>query len=156
MGLFRRNKRKSEPRHSRLFRLMLWSLFKKAKLRERTEKANRWAESHKRQTAVMTVGSLFLLLVLGTAMSFYGGEPQEDNIMDGIAPVNPMFRGLQRIQDGKAYQTAWLDRMALDGQRLKRQLDSLIRIPDKTHDDSLQILIKHRQLEIIVENLENK
>jgi hypothetical protein len=34
--------------------------------------------------------------------------------------------------------------MALDGQRLKRQLDSLIRIPDKTHDDSLQILIKHR------------
>ena len=119
MGLFRRNKRKSEPRHSRMFRLMLWSLFK-------------------------------------TAMSFYGGEPQEDNIMDGIAPVNPMFRGLQRIQDGKAYQTAWLDRMALDGQRLKRQLDSLIRIPDKTHDDSLQILIKHRQLEIIVENLENK
>ena len=57
-----------EPRHSRLFRLMLWSLFKRAKLRERTEKANRWAESHKRQTAVMTVGSLFLMLVLGTAM----------------------------------------------------------------------------------------
>ena len=73
-----------------------------------------------------------------------------------IAPVNPMFRELQRIQDGKAYQTAWLDKMALDGQQLKRQLDSLIRIPDKTHDDSLQILIKHKQLEIIVDNLENK
>jgi hypothetical protein len=156
MRLFGKKKRKSEPRHNRLFRLMLWSLFKKAKLRERTEKANRWAESHKRQTAIMTVGSLFMLLVLGTVMSFFGGEGQEENIMDGITPVNPMFRELQRIQDGKAYQTAWLDKMALDGQQLKRQLDSLIRIPDKTHDDSLQILIKHKQLEIIVDNLENK
>jgi hypothetical protein len=97
-----------------------------------------------------------MLLVLGTVMSFFGGEGQEENIMDGITPVNPMFRELQRIQDGKAYQTAWLDKMALDGQQLKRQLDSLIRIPDKTHDDSLQILIKHKQLEIIVDNLENK
>jgi hypothetical protein len=156
MRLFGKKKRKSEPRHNRLFRLMLWSLFKKAKLRARTEKANRWAESHKRQTAIMTVGSLFMLLVLGTVMSFFGGEGQEENIMDGITPVNPMFRELQRIQDGKAYQTAWLDKMALDGQQLKRQLDSLIRIPDKTHDDSLQILIKHKQLEIIVDNLENK
>ena len=156
MGLFRRKKKRVEPRHSRLFRLMLWSLFKRARLRERTEKANRWAESHKRQTAVMTVGSLFLMLVLGTAMTFFGSEEKEENILAGIEPVNPMFQGLQRIQDAKAYQTAWLDRSALDGQRLKHQLDSLIRIPDKTHDDSLQILIKHRQLEIIVDNLENR
>ena len=156
MGIFKGRKRKGEPRHSRMFRLMLWSLFKRAKVRERTEKANRWAENHKRQTAMMTVGSLFLLLVLGTAMTFLGGEEKEENILEGITPVNPMFQGLQRIQDAKAYQVAWLDRMALDGRRLKRQLDSLIRIPDKTHDDSLQILIKHRQLEIIVDNLENR
>ena len=133
MGIFKGRKRKGEPRHSRMFRLMLWSLFKRAKVRERTEKANRWAENHK-----------------------LGGEEKEENILEGITPVNPMFQGLQRIQDAKAYQVAWLDRMALDGQRLKRQLDSLIRIPDKTHDDSLQILIKHRQLEIIVDNLENR
>ena len=156
MGLFRKKQKKGEPRHSRMFRLMLWSLFKRAKLRERTEKANRWAECHKRQTAMMTVGSLFLLLVLGTAMTFFGSEEKEENILAGIEPVNPMFQGLQRIQDAKAYQTAWLDRIALDGQRLKHQLDSLIRIPNKTHDDSLQILIKHRQLEIIVDNLENR
>ena len=145
MWLFRR-KEKGEPRHSRLFRLMLWSLFKKARLRERTERANSWAESHKRQTAIMTVGTLFLLLVCGTAMTFFGSEEDEENILSDITPVNPMFQGLQRIQDAKAYQT----------QRLKRQLDSLIRIPDKSHDDSLQILIKHRQLEIIVDNLDNR
>ena len=127
MWFFRR-KEKGEPRHSRLFRLMLWSLFKKARLRERTERANSWAESHKRQTAMMTVGTLFLLLVCGTAMTFFGSEEDEENILSDITPVNPMFQGLQRIQDAKAYQTAWLDRMALDGQRLKRQLDSLIRM----------------------------
>jgi hypothetical protein len=89
-------------------------------------------------------------------MTFFGSKEDEENILSDITPVNPMFLGLQRIQDAKAYQTAWLDRMALDGQRLKRQLDSLIRIPDKSHDDSLQILIKHRQLEIIVDNLDNR
>lgn len=105
---------------------------------------------------MMTVCTLFLLLVCGTAMTFFGSKEDEENILSDITPVNPMFQGLQRIQDAKAYQTAWLDRMALDGQRLKRQLDSLIRIPDKSHDDSLQILIKHRQLEIIVDNLDNR
>ncbi len=148
--------KKTEPKHSRLFRLMLWSLFKRARLRERTEKANRWAESHKRQTAIITIGSLSLMLVVGTAMTFLGGHEKDDNILEGITPVAPMFHGLQQIQDTKAYQTALLDRMALDGQSLKRQLDSLVRIPEKTRKDSLQILIKHRQLEIIVEKLENK
>ena len=156
MGLFSRKQKRGEPRHSRMFRLLLWSLFKRARLRERTEKANIWAESHKRQTAMITIGSLSMLLAFGTLMTFVGGSEKEDNLLDGIEPVNPMFMGLQRIQDGKTYQAAWLDRLALDGQKYKRQLDSLIRIPNKTHDDSLQILIKHRQLEIIVDNLENR
>ncbi len=78
------------------------------------------------------------------------------NVIDGIAEVNPMFQGLQRIQDAKAYQLSQVERLTMRGQALKQELDSLIRVPVKSHDDSLQIIIKHRQLELIVNNLENR
>jgi hypothetical protein len=67
-----------------------------------------------------------------------------------------MFQGLQRIQDAKAYQLSQVERLTMRGQALKQELDSLIRVPVKSHDDSLQIIIKHRQLELIVNNLEKR
>ena len=37
---------------------------------------------------------------------------------------------------------------------LKHELDSLVQLPDKSHEDSMQIIIKYKQLELIVNNLE--
>ena len=147
---------KKETKPTRLFRLMLWHVFKKTRCRERIEKANRWAENNKGRTAAMTVGTLLLLLVIGTVMTFTDKEEGDGNIMEGIAPVNPMFEGLQRIQDNKAYQLSQVEKLTMKGKVLKHELDSLIHVPVKSHDDSLQILIKHRQLELIVNNLENR
>ena len=47
-----------------------------------------------------------------------------------------------------------LEKTIEQGQALKHELDSLVRMPRKTHDDSLQIVIKYKQLELIVNNLE--
>ena len=156
MGLFRRKKKTGESRHTRMFRLFLWYLFKKTRCRERIEKANRWAERNRGRTAAVTVGTLFLLLIVGSVMTFAGDDEPEMNGIDGIAEVNPMFQGLQRIQDAKAYQLSQVERLTMRGQALKQELDSLIRVPVKSHDDSLQIIIKHRQLELIVNNLEKR
>ena len=139
-----------------MFRLFLWYLFKKTRCRERIEKANRWAELNKGRTAAMTVGTLFLLLIIGSVMTLTGKDEPEMNIIDGIAEVNPMFQGLQQIQDAKAYQLSQVEKLTMRGQALKRELDSLIHVSVKSHDDSLQIIIKHRQLELIVNNLENR
>jgi len=155
MGLFRKRKKTGESRHTRMFRLFLWYLFKKTRCRERIEKANRWAEQNRGRTAALTVGTLFLLLVIGSVMTLEEDE-QEMNIIDGIAEVSPMFQGIQQIQDAKAYQQSQVERLTMRGQALKKELDSLIRVPVKSHDDSLQIIIKHRQLELIVNNLENR
>jgi hypothetical protein len=89
-------------------------------------------------------------------MTFTGDDEPEMNVIDGIAEVNPMFQGLQQIQDAKAYQLSQVERLTMRGQALKQELDSLIRVPVKSHDDSLQIIIKHRQLELIVNNLEKR
>ena len=157
MGLFKKKgKNAKEARHARMFRLFLWFLFKKTRCRERIDKANIWAEQNKGRTAAMTVGCLLLMLIVGLVMTLDQGEMVDDNIIEGIAPVNPMFEGLQQIQDNKAYQMAQVEDLTMRGKTLKRELDSLIRMPVKSHQDSLQILIKHRQLELIVNNLENK
>ena len=156
MGLFRKKKKTGESRHTRMFRFFLWYLFKKTRCRERIERANAWAEQNKGRTAVLTVGTLFLLLVIGSVMTLSGNDEPEMNIIDGIAEVNPMFQGLQQIQDTKAYQLSQVEKLTVKGQSLKRELDSLIRMPVKSHEDSLQIIIKHRQLELIVNNLENR
>ena len=139
-----------------MFRLFLWYLFKKTRCRERIERANAWAEQNKGRTATLTVGTLFLLLVIGSVMTLSGNDEPEMNIIEGIAEVNPMFQGLQQIQDTKAYQLSQVEKLTVKGQSLKRELDSLIRMPVKSHEDSLQIIIKHRQLELIVNNLENR
>ena len=104
----------------------------------------------------MTIGALSLMLVVGTVTSLTAKVEPDANVMEGIAKVNPMFQGLQRIQDYKAYQISQVEELTMRGKRLKEELDSLIHIPRKTHDDSLQIVIKYKQLEMIVNNLENR
>ena len=156
MGLFRKKKGAGGSKHARMFRIFLWYLFKKARCRERIEWANNWAELNRGRTAAMTVGTLLLLLIIGSAMTMTNNDEPEMNVIEGIAEVNPMFRGLQRIQDNKAYQLSQMEILTMRGKALKRELDSLIRIPLKSHGDSLQIVIKHRQLELIVNNLENR
>ena len=78
-----------------------------------------------------------------------------ERIMSGIAPVNPMFRGLQRIQDAKSYQVSQMEGLALKGKTIKHELDSLVSLPFKTKKDSTEIIIRYRQLEMIVRNLKN-
>ena len=104
----------------------------------------------------MTIGSLLVMLVIGSLMTFTEENEPQGNVIEGIAVVNPMFQGLQLIQDNKTYQLSQMENLTMRGKKLKHELDSLIHIPLKSHDDSLQIIIKHRQLELIVNNLENR
>ena len=156
MGLFEKKQKNEESKATRVFRIFLWKLFKKTRFRERIARANQWAEQHKGRTAAMTIGSLLVMLVIGSLMTFTEENEPQGNVIDGIAVVNPMFQRLQRIQNNKAYQLSQMESLTMRGKALKHELDSLIRIPLKSHDDSLQIIIKHRQLELIVNNLENR
>ena len=156
MGLFRKDKKKArkESKATRYFRILLWRLFVKWKIRERVVIANQWADEHRGDTMLITVGSLLFSLILGAFLTLGPDSAKTDNFMTGVEPVEPMFVGMQQIQNAKAYQVSQVEQMARKGQSLKHELDSLVRMPYKTHDDSLQIVIKYKQLELIVNNLE--
>ena len=122
------------------------------KIRERIDAANAWAVKHPKHTAAMTVGALVCSLCFGIVVSLYSPQSSKD-IVGEIDNVQPMFAGLQSIQNGKNVQVREVGQLALKGQRLKGELDSLVRIPIKTHQDSALIIYKYKQLEMIVANL---
>ena len=122
------------------------------KIRERIDAANAWAVKHPKHTAAMTVGALVCSLCFGIVVSLYSPQSSKD-IVGEIENVQPMFAGLQSIQNGKNIQVREGGQLVLRGQRLKGELDSLVRIPIKTHQDSALIIYKYKQLEMIVANL---
>ena len=125
------------------------------KIRERIDAANAWAVKHPKHTAAMTVGALVCSLCFGIVVSLYSPQSSKD-IVGEIENVQPMFAGLQSIQNGKNVQVREVGQLALKGQRLKGELDSLVRIPIKTHQDSALIIYKYKQLEMIVANLKHQ
>ena len=158
MGVFDKKSketRSKDPKHIRLMRLGLWKLSKRFRLRERIGKANQWCEQHKGRTASFTMGALLISLAAGVLTSLLEGDEEHEPRFDSIAIVSPMFNGMRRIQENKDYQVSQVEKMTMRGKEIKHELDSLVNIPLKSHDDSVQIVIKYKQLEMIVRNLEN-
>ena len=154
-GKKKKNVRKKAPKHIRMMRLMLWRLVKNTHLREKTRKANEWAGEHKGTMASVTMSLLSLSLIVCIVTTFLGDDEEDKPSFESIASVTPMFNGMRRIQENKNYQVSQVEQMTLRGKEIKQELDSLMRIPLKSHDDSVQIVIKYKQLEMIVRNLEN-
>ena len=155
-GKRKKEERRKDPKHIRLMRLGLWKLAKRFRLRERIAVANKWADKHKGRTASFTMGALMVSLLAGVLTVLLGGNEEKEPRFDSIAIVSPMFNGMRRIHEYKNYQASQVEMMTLRGKEIKQELDSLVDIPLKTHDDSVQIVVKYKQLEMIVRELENK
>lgn len=154
-GKKKRKARRKDPKHIRVMRVMLWRFLKRIRLRERVDMANRWASLHMGRTASITVALLSLSLLAGILTMLLDGNEEKDPCFDSIAIISPIFSGMRYIQQNKAYQESQVEKMTISGKEIKRELDSLVHIPLKSHDDSVQIVIKYKQLEMIVNNLEN-
>ena len=125
------------------------------KIRERIDKMNLWAEKHKKRTVAITIGVLSLSLILGSWLTF-SSDSKESELFSDMMDVRPDFEGMRRIQRLKSMQVEQTTDLTNQGQRLKHDLDSLIAIPVKSHKDSVDIMVKYRQLEIVVDYLDNK
>lgn len=125
------------------------------KIRERIERMNQWAEKHKKRTVTITIGILTLSLILGSWLTF-SSESKEPDLFGCMSDVRPDFEGMRRIQRLKSLQVEQTTDLTHRGQRLKNELDSLIALPVKSHKDSVDIMVKYRQLEIVVDYLDNK
>ena len=127
----------------------------KFKLKEKIDKANQWADAHKKKVSVITISILTLSLVVGSWLTFTT-HFNESDMLTGMSDVKPAFEGMHRIQRVKDLQVEQTVEMTNKGKLLKYELDSLVSLPVKSHKDSLDIMVKYKQLEIVVKYLENK
>ena len=96
-----------------------------------------------------------LSLVVGSWLTLTSTYNEAD-MMTGLSDVKPAFDGIRRIQRLKSMQVDQTVELTNKGQQLKHDLDSLVRLPVKSHQDSLDIMVKYRQLELVVKYLDNK
>lgn len=151
MKYFKRTKEKIDVKVAQTIK----SLFAWIRLMEKINRANSWAAANKKRASVITVSLLFLSLVLGSWLTLTASQ-NEASMLTGITAVGPNFDGMHRIQRVKEMQVEQTTEMTNCGQRLKHELDSLVALPCKSHKDSVDIVVKYKQLELVVNYLDNK
>ena len=151
MKIFKRTKAKKDAKIAEGIK----SLTDKFKLKDKIAKANQWADKHKKRVSVITISMLMLSLIIGTWLTLTSTYNESD-MMTGLSDVKPAFDGIRRIQRLKSMQVDQTLELTNRGQQLKHDLDSLVLLPVKSHKDSVDIMVKYRQLELVVKYLDNK
>lgn len=151
MKTFKKTKAKRDAKISKCIRFFLT----KFKIKEKIAHANKWAEANKKRTSCITIGILLLSLIAGSWLTLTASQ-NEVQMLSGLSDVKPMFEGMHRIQKVKNLQIEQTAEITNTGKRLKQELDSLAALSEKTHKDSTDIVVKYKQLELVVKYLDNE
>lgn len=155
MKIFKKAKAKKDAKIAAGIQSLKTKLKNKFKLSEKIAKANEWADKHKKKVSIITIGTLMLSLIIGSWLTLTSTYNEAD-MLSGFAEVKPAFEGIHRIQRLKSMQVDQTVELTNKGLQLKHDLDSLVRLPMKSHQDSVDIMVKYRQLELVVKYLDNK
>ncbi len=156
MKIFR-NKQTNEYKEKERYRLRnarIWGykLGKKYGIGEKVSKANAWADGHRRKTAGILFSVNFCIYLIGFLLCM-SEESNSSSIKDPIqdlAQIQPMFSQLHRIEDMKTVQKKTYVQLSNRAVKLKREVDSLMAMPRKTHQDSVLALQKYDELKTIL------
>lgn len=114
--------------------------------------ANSWATKNPKKTFGYVVGTLLMVLLVDVA--FTGARAEMNNPeLARIANVEPIFNGFRTIQANKEAHRKTILELTSQGQSIRQELDSMIRIPVKSHADSIGIIKRYNSLESIVKSL---
>ena len=152
-----RNKQTPEYKEKERYRLRkarIWGykLGKKYGIGEKVAKANVWADGHRRKTAGILFSVNFCIYLIGflLCMSEEGNSSSIKDPMQDFAQVQPIFSQLHRIQDMKEVEKNTFVNLSNRVVTLKHEVDSLMALPDKTHQDSVQALAKYEELKTLM------
>lgn len=114
--------------------------------------ANSWATRHPKKTFGYVVGTLLMVLLVDVAFTGVRAEMNNPDLAR-IANVEPIFNGFRTIQANKDTHLKTVMELAVRGKVIRQELDSMIRIPVKSHADSIGIIKRYNSLESIVKSL---
>ena len=157
MNIFK-NKQTNEYKEKERYRLRrarIWGykMGKKYGIGEKIAKANAWADGHRRKTAGILFSVNFCIYIIGFMLCMSGNDANGNSIQDpmqDLAQIQPMFSQLHRIEDMKTVQKKTYVQLSNRAVRLKHEVDSLMAMPGKTHQDSVLALQKYDELKMIM------
>lgn len=114
--------------------------------------ANSWATKNPKKTFGYVVGTLLMVLLVDVAFTWARAEMNNPELAR-IANVEPIFNGFRTIQANKEAHRKTILELTSQGQSIRQELDSMIRIPVKSHADSIGIIKRYNSLENIVKSL---
>lgn len=160
-----KKKKKKQPRYKRYVRLWCWRLSKALRLQDKVGTLNSWASKNPKIFFRSTVGILSFVVftsVVSLGVSYLKegmekkNEPttqQEETFGDPMVMEN--INRFQQIDDNKKVIRNERKALTDKGLVIKHELDSLMALPEKTHDDSVQIVMRYNNLKTIVDFLKN-
>ena len=144
---------KEKQRHRlRMARIWGYRIGKKYQIGDRINKANAWANAHRRKAAGIALAVNFCIYLIGFGMCFSSSKFDGGIIdpMPQFAEIQPMFAQLHHIEDMKhVHKQSYLQL----GNRivgLKKDVDSLMALPRKTHADSVRVLQEYDELQELI------
>ena len=157
MNIFK-NKQTNEYKEKERYRLRkarVWGykIGKKYGIGEKIAKANAWADGHRRKTAGILFSVNTCIYLIGFVLCMSGSEADGSSIKDpmqDLAQIQPMFSQLHRIEDMKTVQKKTYVQLSHRAVKLKREVDSLMAMPEKTRQDSVLALQKYDELNTIM------
>ena len=156
MNIFK-NKQTNEYKEKERYRLRkarIWGykIGKKYGIGEKVAKANAWADGHRRKTAgiLFSVNTCIYLIGFLLCMSEESNSSSIKDPIQDLAQIQPMFSQLHRIEDMKTVQKKTYVQLSNRAVKLKREVDSLMAMPGKTHQDSVLALQKYDELKTIL------
>lgn len=157
MNIFK-NKQTNEYKEKERYRLRrarIWGykMGKKYGIGDKIAKCNAWADGHRRKTAGILFSVNATIYIVGFLLCMSGNEVDGNSIQDpmqDLAQIQPMFSQLHRIEDMKTVQKKTYVQLSNRAVRLKHEVDSLMAMPGKTHQDSVLALQKYDELKMIM------
>ena len=148
------NEYKEKERYrQRKARIWGYKFGKKYGIGDKIAKANVWADGHRRKTAGILFSVNATIYIVGFLLCMSGNDASGNSIQDpmqDLAQIQPMFSQLHRIEDMKTVQKHTYVQLSNRAVRLKREVDSLMAMPGKTHQDSVLALQKYDELKMIM------
>lgn len=146
------------PKYKRQIRYVCWKLSKVWNVKNKIEKCNQWATENRKTFFVLVVGFLsFAVVTTAISIIYDMTHPSADSVQmdisgksEPIENIQPLMSGLRQIDERKKSEKLELKQLTDRGVAIHKELDSLLAVNKKSHEDSVRIIQDYRQLENIV------
>ena len=123
------------------------------------ERLQVYVDTHPRKSVVAILGTMVLMLLLTLVTTYYdftNSTNEEVLPIQSLEEMSSLFSNKQRLDEIKQNHVEEVRSIFNEGQLLRKNLDSLMSLREKTHADSLEIYRQHKQLSTIVHYLNDE